>query len=110
MTKDNHQLGTFTLHNIRKAPKGEVKLDVIFDIDVNGILKVTAVEKGTDNKGDIVIENTTGRLTKEEIEKMVHDAEIYAEQDKEAKATADAKVALESYLNSVKTPLTTQKN
>jgi len=102
LTRDNHQLGTFTLNNIRKGKKGEIKLEVTFDIDVNGILKVSAVETGTDNKGDIVIENTTGRLTKEEIETMVRDAELYAEQDKEAKATADAKVALESYLNSVK--------
>ena len=109
MIKDNHNLGSFTLHNIRLAPKGEVKLDVTFDIDVNGILTVTAVEQGTSNKEAIVIDNTTGRLSKEDMERMVREAEIYAEEDKEAKATADAKTALQSYLNSVKNAINDPK-
>lgn len=102
MYKDNHLLGQFTVSNIRQAPKGEVSFETTFEIDVNGILTVTALEKGTSNKGSITIENSTGRLSKEDIERMVKEAEQFAEQDKEAKATADAKYALESYLNSVK--------
>ena len=102
MYKDNHLLGQFTVSNIRQAPKGEVSFETTFEIDVNGILTVTAQEKGTTNKGSITIENSTGRLSKEDIERMVKEAEQFAEQDKEAKARADAKYALESYLNSVK--------
>ena len=102
MYQDNHLLGQFTMTNIRQAPKGDVSFEVTFDIDVNGILTVTALEKGTDNKGSITIENSTGRLSKEDIERMVREAEEFAEQDKEAKATADARYALESYLMSVR--------
>lgn len=102
MYNDNHLLGQFTMSNIRQAPKGEVSFECTFDIDVNGILTVTSVEKGTDNKESITIENTTGRLSKEEIERMVREAEVFAEQDKETKAIADAKYSLESYLTSMK--------
>lgn len=71
MTKDNHILGKFNLENIPPAPRGVPQIEVTFDIDANGILNVSAVDKGTGKKNNITITNDKGRLSKEEIEKMV---------------------------------------
>merc|ERR1711916_419399 len=82
MTKDNHLLGKFDLNNIPPAPRGVPQIEVTFEIDVNGILRVSAEDKGTGSKESITITNDQNRLTPEEIQKMVDDAEKYAEDDK----------------------------
>jgi len=91
LVKDNHQLGKFDLSGIPPAPRGVPQIDVTFEIDENSILTVTAHEKGTGQKETISITNDKGRLTKEEIEKMVADAEKFAESDKILKDKIDAK-------------------
>merc|ERR1712145_21913 len=81
MTKDNHLLGKFELTGIPPAPRGVPQIEVTFDVDANGILNVSAVDKSTGKENKITITNDKGRLSKEEIERMVQDAEKYAEQD-----------------------------
>jgi heat shock 70kDa protein 1/2/6/8 len=98
MTKDNHKLGEFHLNGIPPAPRGVPRIEISYDIDVNGILTVSAVELGTQMKQSLVITNDKGRLSKSDIEKMVQDAELYKEEDKKIKDTLDAKNELESYL------------
>lgn len=98
LCKDNHQLGKFDLNGIPPAPRGVPQIDVTFEIDENSILTVSAHEKGTDKKETISITNDKGRLTKEEIEKMVADAEKFAESDKVIKDKIDAKHQLENYI------------
>ena len=102
MTKDNHKLGQFDLKDIPPAQRGVPQIEVTFEIDSNGILNVGAVDQGTGNKNHITITNDTGRLSKAEIERMIREAEEFAEQDKEAKALVDARNALESYAYSMK--------
>ena len=102
MTKDNHKLGQFDLKDIPPAARGVPQIEVTFEIDSNGILSVTAVDQGTGNKNQITITNDTGRLSKAEIERMIREAEEFADQDKEAKAVVDARNALESYCYSMK--------
>ena len=82
MTKDNHFLGKFDLTGIPPAPRGVPQIEVTFEIDVNGILKVSAEDKGTGNKNKIVINKDQNRLNPEDIQKMINDAEKFAEQDK----------------------------
>merc|ERR1712101_97015 len=77
MTKDNHLLGKFDLTGIPPAPRGTPQIEVTFDVDANGILNVSAVEKGTGKQEKITITNDKGRLSKEEINRMVNDAEKY---------------------------------
>jgi endoplasmic reticulum chaperone BiP len=103
LTKDNHQLGKFDLSGIPPAPRGQPQIEVTFEIDANGILVVSAQDKGTGNKQEIKITNDKGRLTPEEIERMVKDAEENAEKDKAVKERIDARNALDSYLHSMKT-------
>lgn len=88
--KDNHLLGTFELSGIPPAPRGVPQISVCFDIDANGILNVTAEDKASGKSEKIVITNDKGRLSKEEIERMVQDAEKYKEEDQayEKKVTA----------------------
>lgn len=102
MTKDNHKLGQFDLKDIPPAARGVPQIEVTFEISTDGILNVSAEEKGTGSKGHITITNDTGRLSKDEVERMIREAEEFAEQDKEAKAKIDAKNALESYAYSMK--------
>nr|P34935.2 RecName: Full=Endoplasmic reticulum chaperone BiP; AltName: Full=78 kDa glucose-regulated protein; Short=GRP-78; AltName: Full=Binding-immunoglobulin protein; Short=BiP; AltName: Full=Heat shock protein 70 family protein 5; Short=HSP70 family protein 5; AltName: Full=Heat shock protein family A member 5; AltName: Full=Immunoglobulin heavy chain-binding protein [Sus scrofa] len=97
LTKDNHLLGTFDLTGIPPAPRGVPQIEVTFEIDVNGILRVTAEDKGTGNKNKITITNDQNRLTPEEIERMVNDAEKFAEEDKKLKERIDTRNELESY-------------
>lgn len=98
MTKDNHLLGKFDLTGIPPAPRGVPQIEVTFEIDENSILSVTAHEKGTGKSESITVTNDKGRLSKEEIEAMIRDAEKFAEQDKELKEKIDAKNSLENYV------------
>uniref|UniRef100_A0A3Q3E0B0 78 kDa glucose-regulated protein n=1 Tax=Labrus bergylta TaxID=56723 RepID=A0A3Q3E0B0_9LABR len=102
LTKDNHLLGTFDLTGIPPAPRGVPQIEVTFEIDVNGILRVTAEDKGTGNKNKITITNDQNRLTPEDIERMVNDAERFADDDKKLKERIDARNELESYAYSLK--------
>ncbi|MFH4976873.1 hypothetical protein AB6A40_003582 [Gnathostoma spinigerum] len=102
MTKDNHVLGKFDLTGIPPAPRGVPQIEVTFEIDVNGILKVTAEDKGTGHKNEIVITNDQNRLTPEDIERMINDAEKFADDDKKVKEAVEARNELESYAYSLK--------
>lgn len=105
LTKDNNKLGTFDLTGIPPAPRGQPQIEVSFDLDANGILNVTAVEKGTGKTNNIVITNDKGRLSKEDIDRMVADAEKYKDQDAENKARIENRNALENYIYSTKNSL-----
>ncbi|MGG6532972.1 UNVERIFIED_CONTAM: molecular chaperone DnaK, partial [Clostridioides difficile] len=96
-TKDNNLLGKFELSGIPPAPRGVPQITVCFDIDANGILNVSAEDKTAGVKNKITITNDKGRLSKEEIEKMVQEAERYKAEDEEHKKKVDAKNALENY-------------
>ena len=102
MTKDNHLLGKFDLTGIPPAPRGVPQIEVTFEIDVNGILKVTAEDKGTGTKNEIVIQNDNNRLSPEDIERMINDAEKFAAEDDAQKSKVEAKNELESYAYSLK--------
>jgi len=102
MTKDNHVLGKFDLTGIPAAPRGQPQIEVTFEIDVNGILKVSAEDKASSNKESITIKNDQNRLSPDEINRMVEDAEKFAEADREAKERVDAKNELEGLAYSVK--------
>jgi len=102
MTKDNNLLGKFELSGIPPAPRGVPQIEVTFDLDANGILNVTAVDKSTGRENKITITNDKGRLSKEEIEKMVKDAENYKEEDDRQRDRLQAKNALESYAFNMK--------
>ena len=101
-TKDNNRLGTFNLTGIPPAPRGVPQIEVTFDLDANGILKVTAEEKNTGNKNNIVISNDQGRLSKDQIDSMIRDAEKYADDDRLHKETIDTRNQLESFCFSTK--------
>lgn len=105
MTKDNHILGSFDLTGIPPAPRGVPQIEVTFEIDVNGILKVTAEDKGTGNKEKITITNDHNRLTPDDIERMIKDAEQFAEEDKKVKEKVEARNELESYVYTLKNQL-----
>merc|ERR1712151_502211 len=105
MTKDNHLLGQFELTGIPPAPRGVPQIEVTFEVDANGILQVSAEDKGTGKKEQITITAEKGRLSEEEIERMVKEAELYAEEDKKVKDRIDAKNGLESYLYNLKNQL-----
>jgi len=102
MTKDNHLLGKFDLTGIPPAPRGVPQIEVTFEIDVNGILHVTAEDKGTGNKNKITITNDHNRLSPDDIEKMVQDAEKFADEDKKVKEKVEARNELESFAYSLK--------
>ena len=105
MTKDNHKLGEFELSGIAPAPRGVPQIEVEFEVDANGILNVGAEDKGTGSKEKITITNDSGRLSQEEIERMVQEAEEFAEEDKAVKEKIDARNTLESYVYSIKSQL-----
>merc|ERR1712233_220501 len=102
MTKDNHLLGKFELGGIPPAPRGVPQIEVTFEIDANGILNVGAEDKGTGKSEKITITNDKGRLTEEQIEKMIKEAEQFAEEDKKVKERVDAKNAFDGYMHSMK--------
>jgi L1 cell adhesion molecule like protein len=105
MTKDNHMLGKFSLDGIPPMPRGKPEVEVTFDIDANGILNVSAVEKSTGKENKITITNDKGRLSQDEIERMVNDAEKYKKEDESAKERVEAKNQLENYAYGLKNSL-----
>jgi len=105
MTKDNHRLGKFDLNGIPPAPRGTPQIEVTFDVDANGILNVSAVEKGSGKQEKITITNDKGRLSKEEIERMVNEAEQYKDEDNVQKEKIGAKNSLEAYIFNMKASL-----
>merc|ERR1740122_653414 len=105
MTKDNHQLGKFDLTGIPPAPSGVPQIECTFEIDANGILVVSAEDKGTGNKEKITITNDNNRLTPEDIERMINDAEKFADEDAALKSKVEARNELESYAYSLKNQL-----
>ncbi|KAI0899131.1 78 KDA glucose-regulated protein-like protein precursor [Annulohypoxylon nitens] len=102
MTKDNNLLGKFELTNIPPAPRGVPQIEVSFELDANGILKVSAHDKGTGNKESVTITNDKGRLSPEEIERMVAEAEKFAEEDKATRERIEARNGLENYAFNLK--------
>lgn len=102
MTKDNNLLGTFNLTGIPPAPRGIPKIEVTFDLDANGILNVSAKDSGTGKSEKITIKNDKGRLSKEEIERMLAEAEKYRNEDEKQRERVAARNQLESYTFSVK--------
>ena len=102
MTKDNNLLGKFELTSIPPAPRGVPQIEVSFDLDANGILKVSASDKGTGKAESITITNDKGRLSQEEIDRMVAEAEEFAEEDKAIKGKIEARNSLENYAFSLK--------
>jgi len=101
-TRDNNQLGTFNLEDIPPAPRGIPQIEVTFDIDANGILNVTAVDKSTNKSKNITITNNRNRFTEEQINKMVEEAKQFEEADNKRKMAVDAKNELEYYVHSVR--------
>merc|ERR1712057_94054 len=102
MTKDNHLLGKFELTGIPPAPRGTPQIEVVFEVDANSILQVSAEDKGTGKSEKITITAEKGRLSEEDIERMVKEAEEFAEEDKKVKDRIDGRNALEGYLYNVK--------
>merc|ERR1739838_833878 len=102
MTKDHNLLGKFELSGIPPAPRGVPQIEVTFDIDANAILNVSACDKSTGKENKITITNDKGRLSKEEIERMVNDAEKYKAEDESQRERISSKNALESYAFNVK--------
>jgi len=109
MTKDNHLLGTFELSGIPPGPRGQPQIEVTFDIDASGILSVTAEEKSTGKKEQITITSDQNRLSDEEIERMVKEAEEMAEQDKAAKDRVMAKNGFEGLVYQIKAQMNDEK-
>ncbi|KAJ0370800.1 hypothetical protein COL154_001179 [Colletotrichum chrysophilum] len=108
-TKDNNLLGKFELTGIPPAPRGVPQIEVTFDVDANGIMNVSAVEKGTGKSNKIVITNDKGRLSKEEIERMLAEAEKYKDEDEAEGQRVAAKNGLESYAYSLRNTLSDSK-
>lgn len=102
MTKDNHSLGKFNLEGIPPAPRGVPKIEVTFEIDANGIMKVMAKDESSGKTENITITNDKGRLSKEEIEEMLRQAESMKSQDDELRSKVEAKNHLESYAYQMK--------
>merc|ERR1711976_1082077 len=102
LVKDNHALGKFDLNGIPPAPRGQPQIEVTFSIDENSILLVSAKDTNTNKSEQITITNDKGRLTQEEIERMIQEAETFAEEDKAAKEQIDSRNSLDSYLHSMK--------
>merc|ERR1712088_396694 len=109
LTKDNHLIGKFDLTVLPPAPRGVPQIEVTFDIDANGILNVSALEKGSGKAEKITITNDKGRLSKEEIEKMVADAEKFKGEDDKQKERIAAKNGLGSYIFNLKSSLDNQE-
>jgi len=109
MTKDNHLLGKFDLTGIPPAPRGTPQIEVTFDVDANGILNVSSVEKGSGKTEKITITNDKGRLSKEEIEKMVNEAESFKDEDDKQKERIGAKNGLETFIFNTKSSLDQQE-
>ena len=109
MTKDNHPLGKFELTGIPPAPRGVPQIEVTFDVDANGIMNVSAVDKSTGKENKIVITNDKGRLSKEDIERMVKEAEKFKDDDDKQRDKIQAKNSLESYAYNMKSTIEDDK-
>jgi len=105
MTKDNHLLGTFDLTGIPPAARGVPQIEVTFEIDANGILQVPAKDKGTKKKKKTTTTNDSNRLSDDEIQQMIEDAEKFAEEDKLVKERTEARNELEQYAYTLKRQL-----
>jgi len=109
MTKDNNLLGKFELSGIPPAPRGVPQIEVTFDIDANGILNVSAQDKSTGKQNKITITNDKGRLSKEEIERMVSEADKFRSEDEAQRDRVSAKNSLESYCFNIKQTMEDEK-
>eukprot|EP00922_Rhytidocystis_sp_ex-Travisia-forbesii_P015236 GHVS01022745.1.p1 GENE.GHVS01022745.1~~GHVS01022745.1.p1 ORF type:complete len:688 (+),score=130.48 GHVS01022745.1:85-2064(+) len=109
MTKDNNLLGKFHLDGIPPAPRGVPQIEVTFDIDANGIMNVTAVDKSTGKSSQITITNDKGRLSQSEIDRMLAEAEKYKAEDEQNRERVEAKNALENYCYSMKSSMNDEK-
>ncbi|KAI8916629.1 heat shock protein 70 family [Powellomyces hirtus] len=106
LTKDNNLLGKFDLTGIPPSPRGVPQIEVTFALDANGLLTVSAVDKGTGKSESITIKNDKGRLSEEDIQRMVQEAEEFADEDKAVKEKIDARVGFDSYVYSLKNQVT----
>jgi len=102
MTRDNHMLGQFNLDGIAPAPRGVPQIEVTFEIDANGIMNVSATDKATSKHNQITITNNKGRLSEEEIDRLVKEDEKYKDQDEKLRKKVEAKNALEAYCVNIK--------
>jgi L1 cell adhesion molecule like protein len=109
LTRDNNMLGKFQLEGIPPMPRGVPQIEVTFDIDANGILNVSAAEKSTGKSNKITITNDKGRLSKDEVERLVKEAEKHAEEDKAVMARVEAVNEFESYLYNARNSLKEDK-
>lgn len=109
MTKDNHILGKFSLDGIAPAARGVPQIEVSFDVDADGIMNVDAVDKASGKSNKITITNNKGRLSKDDIERLVKEAEQFKGEDEQIKKKVEAKNGLENYLYSVKNTLRDEK-
>ncbi|CAF1023423.1 unnamed protein product [Rotaria sp. Silwood1] len=109
MTKDNHLLGNFQLSGIPPAPRGVPQIEVTFDVDTNGILNVTAVEKSTGKEKNIKIQNNQGQLSPEEIKEMIQNAKKYEKEDEVQRERIKARNSLESYCFNMKASINDDK-
>jgi heat shock protein 1/8 len=109
MTRDNNRLGTFDLHGIKSQPRGVPKIEISYDVDANGILNVSAIESSSGVSEKITISNDSGRLSKEDIDRMVEESEKFKEQDEKIRKDVDAKNSLESYLYNLKNTMDEEK-
>merc|ERR1711934_1043769 len=109
MTKDNVLLGKFELEGIPPAPRGQPQIEVTFEIDANGIVNVNAEDKGTGKSEKITITSDKGRLSEEEIERMVKEAEEFADEDALVKKRIDARNGLEGYAYNLKNTLSDEE-
>jgi heat shock 70kDa protein 1/2/6/8 len=108
-TKDNNKLGEFTLQGIPPMPRGVPQIEIAYDLDADGILNVSACEKSTGKSDNITVTNDKGRLSKEDIEKMVEEAEIFKEDDEKAKEIIDSKNNYESLVYQMKSTVNDEK-
>ena len=109
LTKDNHLLGKFNLDGIPPMPRGQPQIEITYDIDANSILNVTAVEKSTGKNNKIVITNDKGRLSKDDIDRLVKEAEKFKDEDNKVKERIEAKNTLEQYCYQVRQALNEEK-
>ncbi|KAI8063444.1 heat shock protein 70 family, partial [Gongronella butleri] len=105
MTKDNNKLGKFELNGIAPAPRGVPQIEVTFEIDANGILKVSAADKASGKSESITITNDKGRLSQEDIDRMVREAEEFADEDRTVRERTEAKNQFENYIYTLKSQL-----
>ena len=105
MTKDNHLLGKFDLTGLPPSPRGVPQIEVSFEVDANGILQVSAEDKGTGKMEQVTITADKGRLSPDQIERMIQDAKHFEEEDRRIKERVDARNGLESYVYNLKNQL-----